>query len=58
MSAINQGAPLEDIDPKAHVTRNFHDLALALAPGAAEQKHEERDFFKKLRLLKPMMRGA
>ncbi len=57
MSAINQGIPLPDVAARNAVTKNFWELARALAPGDAGNKEMEKEFFRKLRLLKPMFGG-
>jgi pilus assembly protein CpaE len=56
--AVNQGTPLCDSAPKAAVTRSFSGLAGMLAPGNEAGRKSERVFFKKLRILKPMFKGA
>ena len=58
MSAINQGIPLPDVAAKSAVTKSFSDLAQELAPGDCGHKEIEKEFFKKLRLLKPMFGGV
>jgi pilus assembly protein CpaE len=58
MSAINQGVPLPELAPKSPVTRSFCELARELAPADEQSREMEKVFFRKLRILKPMFKGA
>ena len=58
MSAINQGIPLAEVDLKTAISTSFCDLAHEIAPVDGVHKKKEKEFFKKLRFLKPMFGGV